>query len=169
MDKKVSAHKIWHSWFLSSYVLIKLVFFYTLVQLDTFLNKNGDSKSQIGKLHAFREFLIEIQDGGFQPKSRKYFQIICATSVFPFGLLVKKWTGRGFLKSWTEKTDWCELWSCKFFGKHVYGMGSFDRFASEDLKIELLWPLANSLCIKLCGVDQIRYFDLVSPLYPNFQ
>ena len=36
--------------------LIKLVFFYTLVQFDTFLNKNCDSKSQIRSFMYFLSF-----------------------------------------------------------------------------------------------------------------
>ena len=42
--------------------LIKLVFFYTLLPLGTFLNKNGDSKSQIGSFHVFSEFKMTIFD-----------------------------------------------------------------------------------------------------------
>ena len=41
-------------WSLPLYVmkeLIKIVYFNTLVRLDTCFNKNGDSKSQIRKLH----------------------------------------------------------------------------------------------------------------------
>ena len=47
-------------WSLPSYVmkkLIKLVFFYTLLPLGACFNKNGDSKSQIRKLHIPHKYL----------------------------------------------------------------------------------------------------------------